>query len=66
VKLLKNFRIVSDNQEYVLTNDETQAYIRTGFGQDFDATLDLLEEIGQRLGTEFEYMVDWITEETAE
>ena len=66
MKLLKNFRIVYDNQEYVLDKYETQAYIRTEFGSDFDATCELLEDIGQRLGIEFEDNVDWITEEAAE
>ena len=66
MKLLKNFRIVYADQEYVLDKYETQAYIRTEFGSDFDATCELLEDIGQRLGIEFEDNVDWITEEEAE
>ena len=66
MKLLTNFRIGYDNQEYVLDKYETQAYIRTGFGADFDAACELLEDIGQRLGIEFEDQVDWITEEAEE
>jgi hypothetical protein len=66
MKLLKNFRIVYDNQEYVLDKYETQEYIRTAFGSDFDATFDLLEDIGHRLGIEIEGPVDWITEEVTE
>ena len=66
MKLLTNFRIVYDDQEYVLDKYETQAYIRTDFGRDFDATCELLEDIGQRLGIAFEDTVDWITEEATE
>lgn len=60
---LEQFRIVSQGNEYLLTKYETREYIRTNFGEDFDATMDLLAEIGQRLGQKIDFDVDWITEE---
>lgn len=63
---LNRFRIVSQGNEYLLTQSETREYIQTGFGKDFDNTMDLLEQISNRLNIELDSNVDWITEQDLE